>query len=148
MKIKIRNNQGLIKEVEINGNITLGKAKEKSNEIDNQWMYNGEVLIDDKTLFDYDIEEGSLIISITQNNTDKIRIKIRNAATNMEKNVEINLKMTIKEAKEKFDELDKIWSFNGEILRDQTTFEYYGVEEYDVILSLQKILGGLIQKKI
>ena len=147
MKINIQNSKGIIKEVELNEYLTIGKAKEKANEIGNQWMFNGEILGDDKTLLDYDIEDGDTIFSISQNIPGNFRIRISNTQGN-EKTVEVNLNMTIKEAKKKCNDIGRNWVFDGERLHDEKTFEYYCIEEGDCIKSIERILGGLIQEKI
>ena len=134
MKINIQNRKGIIKEVELNEYLTIGKAKEKANEIGNQWMFNGEILGDDKTLLDYDIEDGDIIVSISQNNPGNIRIRICYPKGN-EKTVEVNLNMTIKEAKEQYDLIYNIWKFDGIVLNNAKTFENYGVEDGDDIIS-------------
>ena len=134
MKINIQNSKGIIKEVELNEYLTIGKAKEKANEIGNQWMFNGEILGDDKTLLDYDIEDGDIIVSISQNNPGNIRIRICYLKGN-EKMVEVNLNMTIKEAKEQYDSIYNIWKFDGIVLNNAKTFENYGVEDGDYIIS-------------
>ena len=140
MNIRILNSRGIKKEVELNEYITIGKAKEKLNEIGNQWMYNGKILGDDKTLLDYDIEEGNIIISITQNIPMDIRIKLCDNKGD-EKTVVVDLYMTIKEAKEKYDETDNLWMCNGDILDDEKTFEYYGIKENYLITSMNTIVG-------
>ena len=134
MKIKIQNSKGIIKEVELNEYLTIGKAKEKANEIGNQWMFNGEILGDDKTLLDYDIEDGDIIVSISQNNPGNIRIRICYPKGNV-KMVEVNLNMTIKEAKKKCNDIGMVWVCNGGVLHDAKTFENYGVEDGDDIFS-------------
>ena len=140
MKIKIQNSKGIIKEVELNEYLTIGKAKEKANEIGNQWMFNGEILGDDKTLLDYDIEDGDIIVSISQNNPGNIRIRIC-YPKEREKTVEVNLNMTIKEAKKKCNDIGRDWVCNGERLHDEKTFEYYCIEEGDHIICIGRIVG-------
>ena len=37
-----------------------------------------------------------------------------------------------------------IWKFNGEVLKDDKTIEYYGIEEDDTIISNIPQIGGYI----
>lgn len=37
------------------------------------------------------------------------------------------------------------WKFNGEVMKNTNTFEYYGIEEEDVIISNFKSIGGAIK---
>ena len=42
--------------------MTIGEAKEKTDEIGKLWLFNSRVLMDDKTLIDYQIGDNSVII--------------------------------------------------------------------------------------
>ena len=58
MRIKLIDISGRTTEVEVDENMTIEKAKKMIGQAYRQWRYDGEVLKDDKTFSDYDIEEG------------------------------------------------------------------------------------------
>ena len=64
MRIKLIDVKGRTTEVEVDKNMTIEKAKKMIGQADKQWRYDGEVLKDDKTFSDYDIEEGCYITTI------------------------------------------------------------------------------------
>lgn len=61
MRIKLIDLKGCTTEVEVDENMTIEKAKKMIGQANKQWRYDGEVLKDDKTFSDYDIEEGCYI---------------------------------------------------------------------------------------
>ena len=61
MRIKLKDAKGRTTEVEVDENMTIEKAKKMIGQADKQWRFDGEVLKDDKTFSDYDIEEGCYI---------------------------------------------------------------------------------------
>ena len=59
MRIKLIDVRGrTITEVEVDENMTIEEAKKMTGQAVNRWRYEGQVLKDDKTFSDYDIEEG------------------------------------------------------------------------------------------
>ena len=61
MRIILIDVRGTTKTFEVDKNMTIEKAKEMIGQADKQWRYDGEVLKDDKTFSDYDIEEDDVI---------------------------------------------------------------------------------------
>ena len=64
MRIKLLDARGLTKTFEVDKNMTIEKAKEMIGQADKQWIYDAEVLEDDKTFSDYYIEEGCEITTV------------------------------------------------------------------------------------
>ena len=58
MRIKLKDAKDITKTFEVDKNMTIGEAKEMIDQVDKVWRYDGEILKDDKTFSDYDIEEG------------------------------------------------------------------------------------------
>ena len=68
-------------------------------------------------------------------------IKIKNPQ-GREKRVLVSSNDTIIKAKQTHGYSGQIWKFNGEVLKDEKTIEYYGIEEDDVIISNIPAPGG------
>ena len=66
MRIKLKDSRGLTETFEVDKNMTIEEAKKMTGQADNEWMYCGDFLEDDKTFSDYDIEEGCEIIFIAR----------------------------------------------------------------------------------
>ncbi len=62
--------------------------------------------------------------------------------------IEVDLNETISDGKRKYkitsnsSDSNFIWKFNGEILKNDKTFEYYDIEDDDRILSVIPNMGG------
>ena len=67
MRIKLSNSKGREKIFEVNENMTIEEAKKMTGQANKQWIYEAQVLEDDKTFSDYDIEEDDVIISSANN---------------------------------------------------------------------------------
>ena len=61
MRIRLTDTKGRTKTFEFDKNMTIGEAKEMIDQVDNQWKFDGEILKDDKTFSDYDIEDDNEI---------------------------------------------------------------------------------------
>ena len=66
MRIKLKDSRGLTETFEVDKNMTIEEVKKMTGQADNEWMYCGDFLEDDKTFSDYDIEEGCEIIFIAR----------------------------------------------------------------------------------
>ena len=64
MRIKLKDAKDITKTFEVDKNMTIGEAKKMIGQANNDWMYCGDYLEDDKTFSDYDIEEGCQIITV------------------------------------------------------------------------------------
>ena len=53
MRIKLSNSKGREKIFEVNENMTIEEAKKMIGQADNDWIYDGDILEDDKTFSDY-----------------------------------------------------------------------------------------------
>ena len=57
--------------------------------------------------------------------------------------------MTVRKAKEKANEIDKIWTYNDDILNDDRTLSVYDISDGSQILSMGMFLsGGILNKYI
>ena len=72
-----------------------------------------------------------------------MKIKVKDA-TGREKTLYVNNSDTIGKAKRDAGLPGYIWKFNAEVLLDDNTFDSYGFEEDDVILSCAPSPGGLL----
>lgn len=70
-----------------------------------------------------------------------IKLKIKNP-TGREKILYVNSSDSISRAKINAGLQGFIWKFNGEVLKDDKTIEYYGLETDDVIISNVPVPGG------
>ena len=67
MRIKLNDGRGLTKTFEVDKNMTIEEAKKMIGQADKEdWIYDGDILEDDKTFSDYYIEEDDVIISSAQ----------------------------------------------------------------------------------
>ena len=62
LNIKITDGEN-IKKVQLNENMTVREAKEKTDEVGKRWIYRGEILLDNNTLSYYNIKDGRKIQS-------------------------------------------------------------------------------------
>jgi hypothetical protein len=69
-------------------------------------------------------------------------IKIKNPR-GKEKILNVNSNDQISAAKSKAGYTGYIFKFNGEVLKDDKTIEYYGIEEDDVIILNTPQIGGM-----
>lgn len=72
---------------------------------------------------------------------NNIKLKIKNP-TGKEKILYVNSTDLISRAKINAGLPGYIWKFNGEVLKDDKTIEYYGLETDDVIVSNVPVPGG------
>ena len=133
-KITIKHVMGGEKLLELNLNMAVREAKEKADEINNIWIFGGKILKDEKSLFDYNIIDGSIIISKSDINEGNIMIILK-YIYGIERKIELNRYMTIKEAKEKAGELTKKWTLEKTLLKDEKTLSDYGIRDDDIIIS-------------
>ena len=56
--------------------------------------------------------------------------------------INVNSNDTIYEVKKKYGDHYVMLKYNGEILNNNKTIEYYGIEEEDIIIANQRVLGG------
>lgn len=68
-------------------------------------------------------------------------IKIKNPK-GKEKTIYVKSNDSIGNAKSNAGYVGYIWKFNGEVLKDEKTIEYYGIEEEDVIILNSPQPGG------
>lgn len=59
-----------------------------------------------------------------------------------EKRIRIDTNKTIRDLKQKYGDTEINLKFNGEILKDDKTIEYYEIEEDDCIMSNKRAVGG------
>ena len=70
-----------------------------------------------------------------------MRINLKDAR-GLTKTFEVDKNMTIKKAKEMIDQVDKVWRYDGEILKDGKTFSDYDIEEGCEITTSDRARGG------
>jgi hypothetical protein len=70
-----------------------------------------------------------------------MKIKIKNP-TGKEKSLIVNSSDLISKAKINAGLQGYIWKFNGEVLKDEKTIDYYGIEDDDTIISNIPVPGG------
>ncbi len=113
-----------------------------------QWNFNGEVLNDNKTFEYYGIEDFDIILSNTPKNK-KIRIYITNIRGKPIP-LEVDPSETIAYGKKLYgnltNEFDRVWKFEGSLLNNNKTFEFYEIEDGDYIISNRMMLGGCLNK--
>ena len=73
---------------------------------------------------------------------NSFNIKIKNPK-GREKILKVNSNDTISTAKANAGYAGYIFKFNGEVLKDDKTIEYYGIEEDDVIILHTPQIGGI-----
>ena len=107
------------------------------------------VLDDNKTFDYYGIEDEDRIIS---NNlkTKKMRIYIIDIK-NRRIPIEVDASETIGFGKQLYANLinsseEFLFKFEAEILKDDKTFEFYGIEDGDVIITSRRMRGGCLNK--
>ena len=64
MRIKLKDSKDITKTFEVDKNMTIEEAKKMIGQADNDWIYDGDILEDDKTFSDYYIEEGCEIMTV------------------------------------------------------------------------------------
>ena len=62
------------------------------------------------------------------------------------KSLKVNTSDKISTAKINAGQVGYVWKFNGEVIKDDKTIEYYGIEEDDCIISNTPAPGGEDQK--
>jgi hypothetical protein len=70
-----------------------------------------------------------------------MKIKIKNP-TGKEKSLIVNSSDLISKAKINAGLQGYIWKFNGEVLKDEKTIDYYRIEDDDTIISNIPVVGG------
>jgi hypothetical protein len=70
-----------------------------------------------------------------------MKIKIKNPS-GKEKNLIVNPSDLISKAKINAGLQGYIWKFNGEVLKDEKTIDYYRIEDDDTIISNIPVPGG------
>jgi hypothetical protein len=70
-----------------------------------------------------------------------MKIKIKNP-TGKEKSLIVNSSDLISKAKINAGLQGYIWKFNGEVLKDEKTIDYYRIEDDDTIISNIPVPGG------
>ena len=113
------------KKARININDSIRQIKEKCGERGATWIFNGNILMDNKCISEYDIEDGDIIISTNTNSSSNsncsMQIILRhNNGTQTPLHVNTNDK--IRQIKEKCGEEDRCWRFNAQILKDINVF--------------------------
>ena len=106
------------------------------------------ILNDDKTFAFYEIENDDIIISNISNISykPKLRIYIKDLK-GREVTLEVHSSDTIGYAKRLYANLVHLsndyyqWKFDGLILNDNKTFEYYEIEKDDIIISTDRLVG-------
>ena len=64
MRIKLIDTKGRASTFEVDKNMTIEEAKKMIGQADNDWIYDGDILEDDKTFSDYYIKEGCQIMTV------------------------------------------------------------------------------------
>ena len=113
------------------------------------FLFNGRILKDDETIRQCDIEDEDTIIAIKEENNNRpINIIIENIK-GVKKRLTVLKNMTIRKVKEEFFKSNNntikyniYFLFNGELLRDEKTIEYYDIEDNDIIYVGLNKLGG------
>ena len=70
-----------------------------------------------------------------------IKIKFKDTK-GKERTIGVKFTDLISSAKEKVGDKGFVWKYNGEILKDDKTIEYYGFENEDVIVKGERVIGG------
>ena len=152
IRIYIKDLKGREVALEVNSSDTIDYAKKKYssliNSIPDYWTFNGMILNDDKTFDFYDIIDDDRIISQMSNISykPKLRINIKDLKGKSVQ-LEVHSSDRIGYAKRLYANLVHLsnnycmWKFDGVVLNDDKTFEYYGIEEGDNIISNDRLLG-------
>ena len=136
IKVIIRDNKGNQRNLNVLLSDTINGVKSKLGNAENRnWMYNGMLLKGNKTFNDYGIEDGDMIMERVTEPNDCIKITIQDSSRN-QKLINVSSTETIDEAKIKLGEGQGIWMYNGERLDANKTFKDYGIEDGDMIMSM------------
>ena len=155
MEISIKNLKGDSLRLNVSGDMTIARLKKKYAELYNegnncQFKFSGQVLKDDKTLEYYEIEDGDIIIANSNYIAGGgIKIFIADSRNNIT-SLFAQGNMTIAMLKKKYSELCKeskesnefIFMYNGEILEDNNTLDYYEIREGDKIIVIPSFRAG------
>ena len=135
LEIQIRNSNGGCKNVRVNINDTIKKAKEKCGEVGNVWKYNGDVLNDSEKICDYYIEDNDIIASSSGGvmGGGGLRIMIANGGGER-KIIYVNPNDTIKQLKEKCGDVGAVLMFKGRVLKDSKFISDYRIKDNDTII--------------
>ena len=97
--------------------------------------------MDNKYIFEYDIEEGVTIMPINSNNSFNSNCSkeiIISYSNDKQTSLHVNTNDTIRQIKEKCGEVDRCWGFNANILKNNKCISDYHIENGDVIFSSSK----------
>ena len=149
MNITIKNIEGECHILNVTRDMTIRQLKEKYANVlgfsffDCIFQFCGMVLQDDKTLDYYEIEDGDVIIS----NSKLMNIIIKDLKGYIHcLNVAGNT--TIRQLKEKYAKAgglsfsDSLFKWEGMILKDNKTLNFYGIEDGDIIISSSNVRAG------
>ena len=126
------------KSIVVDTSDTISRGKSLYGNLNAQWLYDGEVLNNEKTFSDYKVEDGDYIIS--NDRTKKITIYIKDMNTS--KSIVVGTSDTISKGKSLYGNGNAQWKLDGQVLRDEKTFSDYNVEDGDYIQSNERSRGG------
>ena len=147
IRIFIKDLKGRSFQITVNVSDTIEEGKRKYKNVsgcncDPQWTFCASILNNQKTFDFYGIEDGDTIIS----KMTGIRIYIQDLKCRSFQ-ITVNGSDTIKEGKIKYKNVsgdvndDPQWKFDGCVLNNQKTFDFYGIEDDDIIYSNNLRLG-------
>ena len=146
IRIYVKDLKGKEVKIELDSSekISFGKKlyANKINSFDSfQWKFNAMILNDDNTFEFYDINDEDRIISNNMN-IQKIKVNIKNAK-GRETQLLVNSSDKISLGKKLYANLvdssdDLSWKYDGIILNDDKTFDYYKIDNEDLIISTTK----------
>ena len=90
------------------------------------------MLRNEKTFSDYGFEDGDYIAS--NDRTKEYTIIIQNLEGD-KKSIVVDISDTISIGKSLYGNESYIWKYDGQLLKDEKTFSYYGFEDGDYIYS-------------
>ena len=126
------------KSIVVDTSDTISRGKSLYGNLNALWLYDGEVLNNEKTFSDYNVEDGDYIIS--NDRTKKITIYINDMNTS--KSIVVGTSDTISKGKSLYGNGNAQWKFDGQVLRDEKTFSDYNVEDGVYIQSNERSRGG------